>query len=192
MRTWIITAAVAGGLVAAPAGLAAQAGPGAPTHEFGADLGATYTSIGSGCTGSCGIFSVATPVDLRVGFLTGGPFSIEPRLALSYMVATSGGGHVLVFTPGVNVLYKLGGWSGASGLMGPYVTAGAAVELTDVGGFGGSTTQPAINVGLGQRLAWGSAAFRPEAFVRYRLENKTHGVPAYFDIGLRIGVSLFH
>jgi hypothetical protein len=192
MRRAMIVAAVTGGLWLAPASLTAQEnGIARPSHEFGVDLSGMYTNMGSPCAENCGALTIATPVDLRIGFLMEGPWSVEPRLGLLYQASTSGEGHVLQFTPGINVLYAFGARSGPNGVIGPYLTAGAALEVADLGDFGGSATQVAVNLGLGQRMAWGSAAFRPEAFVRYRFRNAYDGVPSYFDLGVRIGVSLF-
>ena len=186
-------AAAIGGLILAPALASAQAKGGemgAPRHELGVDLTLMYTHVGSGCSTDCSFFGLQTPVDVRLGFLGSGPLSVEPRFSLSYL--TGGGGHLLQFAPGVNFLYQFGQRSGTHNLMGPYLTAGAALALVDASGTAGSSTQVSLNVGIGKRIAWESAAFRPEAFFRYNFENSSKGIPASFDLGARIGLSFFH
>jgi len=189
-----VVAVAVGGLVLAPALAIAQAkgGETGARHEFGVDLSLMYTKEGSGCSTDCSLFRALTPVDVRIGFLSSGPLSVEPRFALSYI--TGGGAHLLQFTPGLNVLYGFGTRSGLHNSMGPYLTGGAALSLTHVGAGGTSTsaTQVSVNVGIGTRKAWGSAAFRPEAFFRYNFENSGKGIPASFDLGARIGLSFFH
>lgn len=193
---WKLSAAAAaaiGGLILAPALASAQARGGemgAPRHELGVDLTLMYTHVGSGCSTDCSFFRFMTPVDVRVGFLGSGPVSFEPRFTLNYV--TGGGGHALQFAPGLNVLYHFGQRSGTHNLMGPYFTAGIAVDLIDVSGTAGSSTQASVNVGIGKRIAWESAAFRPEAFLRYNFENRSKGIAATFDLGARIGLSFFH
>jgi hypothetical protein len=184
-------AAAVGGLVLAPALAMAQAkgGETSARHEFGVDLSLMYTHIGSGCTTDCSLFSAVTPLDVRIAFHSSGPLAVEPRFGLSYV--TGGGGHVLHFTPDINLLYAFG----AHRVMGPYLTAGVGVDLTDVGVSGGtsaSATQLSINVGIGTRKPWGTGAFRPEAFFRYNFENTSKGIPSSFDLGARIGLSFFH
>src|SRR2546429_9460777 len=98
-----VVAAVA--LMALPHLALAQRGAAKSTHEFGVDFGAAFGHVGSGCTASCGTFEAGTPVDLRVGFLTGS-MSVEPRVSLSYL--SQGGGHLLVFSPDVNLLKPMG------------------------------------------------------------------------------------
>ncbi len=184
--------AVGAGLMLAAVGATAQEMGGRPEHELGVDLALMYTKEGSGCATDCGFFTAATPVDLRIGFLTSGPLSVEPRLTFDYVAGS--GAHALHTMPGVNVLYQIGTGSGHKGLMGPYLTAGAAIDIIDVGGGGvsGSATQPSVNVGIGDRVAWGTAAFRPEAFFRYNFENSGKGIASSFDVGVRVGISLFH
>jgi len=189
-------AAVIVGLVLVPAMGSAQVKSGemgAPRHELGVDLTVMYTHVGSSCRTDCSELKLMTPVDVRLGFLGSGPLSVEPRFTLAYV--TGGGGHVLQFAPGVNFLYQFGQRSGAHNLMGPYFTAGVGLALVDVGvsgGTGGSSTQVSLNAGIGTRIAWESAAFRPEGFIRYNFENTSKGIPSSLDLGARIGISLFH
>ena len=53
-------------------------------REFGVDLAAVYTKPScDGCSGH--IISFATPVDVRMGFLSGGPLSFEVRFTGSLL-----------------------------------------------------------------------------------------------------------
>lgn len=189
------TAMVMAGL-AAPAAAFAQMQHnmgGMPKHEFGVDLAAFYSHTGSGCSTNCGTFNVGTPVDVRIGFATSGPLSFEPRFTLAYI--TGGGGHLLSFNPDINILYRLGPGSGQHNLMGAYVTGGIALAVASaaVSGSPSSTaTQFSVNAGVGTRMAYESGAFRPEAFFRYNFENKSKSIPSSYDIGARIGLSLWH
>jgi hypothetical protein len=171
----------------------ARAQMGRPMHEFGVDLAAMYQKVGSGCSTDCGYFQVGVPVDLRIGFLTQGPLSVEPRLTFSYL--SGGGGHLLAFDPHLNVLYRLGAGTGPHSMMGPYVTVGAGVAIVNAsvsGGTSSTSTQLSVNAGIGMRSAFESAAFRPEAFFAYNFENKGKNIPSSIAIGARIGLSFFH
>ena len=162
-----------------------------PRHEFGVDVAAMYSKVGSGCATDCGVFSIMTPVDVRVGWLSRGALSFETRFGLAY--ATGGGGHVLTFSPGLNLLYRMGAPEGPNGMMGMYLTGGVGIAYTDIGisgGGGGSDTQFSINAGVGNRSALGNAAFRPELFVRFDLESDNS--PSTFNLGARLGLSFFH
>lgn len=192
MRRSIVLAVVAGGVFLAPAALTAQAKGGAgPSHEFGVDLSAVYTKLASGCTTNCGMFTVMTPVDVRIGFLVSAHLSVEPRFTLGYR--SYAGSHLLDFVPGFNLLYRLGPGTAKAPWAGPYVTGGVAYEMVQSGGSGSSATatQVSLNVGIGQRVAWGTVAFRPELFGRYNAENRNHGVPASYEGGIRVGISVF-
>ncbi len=187
--------ATLGALALVPAAAFAQGRAGmaeAPKHELGVDVSMAFEKVGS-CTTNCSAFAVSTPVDVRLGFLMSSGLSIEPRFTFNWV--TGFGGHGLVFTPDVNVLIPFGTRSGQHGLMGPYVTGGASLVVTNTGVSGGastSSTQFGLNVGVGLRRAWESAAFRPEAFFRYNFENTSKGIPSSFDIGARLGISFFH
>ena len=173
-------------LTAAIARAQAPAGAGAaPTLEFGVDLTTYYTQIGGGCTTDCGLFSVGTPVDVRVGIVSG-PLTVEPRLAATY-ITRPGSGHVLSLTSGLNVLVRMGPGTGQHNLMGVYLTGGGTYKLVDTGT---SAHQFSVNVGVGDRVAFGSGAWRPEAFFRYNFKNST--VVSSWDVGVRLGLSLWH
>ena len=165
----------------------------APKHELGVDVSMAFEKVGSGCATNCSGFVLSTPVDVRLGFLMSSGLSIEPRFTLNWV--TGFGGHALQFTPDVNVLIPFGTRSGQHRLMGPYFTGGASLAVINTGVSGGasaSSTQFGLNVGVGLRRAWESAAFRPEAFFRYNFENTSKGIPSSFDIGARLGISFFH
>ncbi len=189
MRRSLATTLVMAG-VALPAALRAQAMPGGhaqPEHELGVDLGVVYSHIGSGCSQSCGIFQVVTPVDVRIGFIGRGGTSVEPRFSVAW--ATGSGGHSLLLQPDINVLLPTGK---RTGMLGEYVTFGAGLKYFDVNTGLGSTsaTQFSVNGGFGDRSAWGSGAFRPELTLVYAFEN--NNFPSAISIGVRLGLSLWH
>jgi hypothetical protein len=181
------TALVAVGLVAAPSIARAQMA-GMPHHEFGVDVGIGYAKP----SGGTGTFAIATPVDVRVGFVSSGSMMVEPRFTLNFI---SGGGTFIAFDPGVNVLFKLGQGTGMHNLMGPYFTVGADANIVSSKPSGGTSTSGAIigvNGGIGTRMPYGSGATRLEAFVGYKLKNTSLLSPNTFVIGARIGLSLWH
>ena len=196
-----ITLAVSIGIVAAGLGSAAPAQgqtTGMPTHEFGVDLGVAYHNIASSVSGGSSVseFSVATPVDLRVGFISASPTSLELRLVASLLTASGGGATVTAYSlmPDVNVLYKLGAGHGPHNLLGPYFTAGVGAGLSGISdGSSTSGVNVTINVGVGARGAFGTGATRGEFFVAYTPKNDKIG-PAGNEItmGVRLGISLWH
>src|SRR5689334_2127850 len=86
-----------------------------PTHEFGVDLGVVYSKPSGGSS----VVSIATPVDVRVGFVSAG--SIQPELRMTFSFVTTSGFHSLNFDPGVNLLMRMGS---ATNMHGPYLTVG--------------------------------------------------------------------
>ena len=184
MRKLLGGAVAAVALMAAPTVAAAQ---GAAKHEFGADLAFVYNSP----DGLDGYFNIFTPVDLRVGFMSGEKMTWEPRVTLLYTSDNSqggGGDAAYAFDLGLNLTYGMSPQGNKGGM---YLTGGAAVQLIDLGG-GTSGSIIAFNGGLGTRSAWGSGAFRPEAFIEYALENTDLGVPSTISFGVRLGYSLWH
>jgi outer membrane protein with beta-barrel domain len=172
-------------LALVPAMAAAQHSMENPKHELGVDLGIMYSKP----KGGDGVFSIGTPVDVRIGFVSGGKLEVEPRFTFNY--ASGGGDNAYVFTPDINLLFGL---SADGNRKGPYFTAGAGVDLTHVsiGGVSASTSQFNFNGGIGTRVPYESGAFRLEAFARYLLKNTSKGLPNTLDIGARIGLSLWH
>ena len=175
-----------GALVAIPSLAVAQG----PKHEFGVDLAAVYTMPScSGCSGH--VISLVTPVDVRVGFVSGGPLSFEVRFTGMLSSASGGGSSVTAIAvgSGLNLLYRL---SGTSANHNVYVTFGGALEyskVTDVD----AVTDVTLNAGVGMRSPWGnSAASRAEAFVAYTLKNTKNETPAMIHIGARLGFSFLH
>ena len=186
MRKLLGSALVAVALVAAPAVAAAQ-GSSAAKHEFGVDLAFAYVSP----DGGDGFFNIFSPVDLRVGFISGQKMTIEPRVTIAYTSDLTGGGGGDAgydFGLGLNLTYGMSPGGNKSGL---YLTGGAGVELLDFGG-GTSGSLISFNAGLGTRSPWGSSAFRPEAFFNYALENTDLGAPSVMSFGLRLGLSFWH
>jgi hypothetical protein len=192
MKRTLGTALAVVALVSLPAVARAQM-TGMPTHEFGVDVGLAYSHVGSGCTTDCGTFSVSTPVDVRIGFISSGPMMVEPRFTFALI---TGGGTLIMFDPDVNVLFRMGAGTGMQHLMGPYLTAGVGAHIESLSPSGGGTSTSgaafAINGGIGTRVSYGSGATRAEAFVKYIFESAKIGVPATLQVGARLGLSLFH
>ena len=168
-------------LAAAQRRAATEAGP---QHELGVDLAFQYVSVGSG--GGSGV-RLAAPVDVRVGFLSRSQTMFEGRVAVLW---DSNVGAV-DFQPGVNVLHQLKRGTGTRGLMrATYVTGGVGLNMTKAGSGASTETQFAINGGIGKRLPYESAVFRPEAFLAYAFSTST--LPSEFSIGVRLGLSFWH
>lgn len=181
---------LAGSLVAvsllAPAEIQAQA----PTHEFGVDVGVSYSDPSPGS----GVFLINGPIgDIRIGFITSKSMMLETRFNF---VFASGGGTTIVFDPGLNLLFKMGQGTGTRNLMGMYLTVGADAAIISVKTTGfpsNSGVVPTINAGIGSRMAWGSnGAKRAELFVAYTLKNSDLGVPNTLTLGARLGLSFLH
>jgi hypothetical protein len=139
--------------------------------------------------GGDGTFSIGTPVDVRIGFASGGKIMVEPRFTFNF--ASGGGNNAYSFTPDINVLFALGGDHKKGG----YFTVGAGVNLDHVkiSGLGSaSTSQFGFNGGFGTRVPYESGAIRLEAVARYLLKNTGKGLPSEFQIVGRIGLSLWH
>jgi hypothetical protein len=179
----VLTAAA---LVALPQVVVAQRGRassgGGAKNEFGVDLGAAFGHVGSGCTASCGTFEAGTPVDLRVGFLTGS-MSVEPRVSLSYI--SQGGGHVLVFSPDVNLLKPMGSSTARKGV---YLTGGLGLNVISVSGSS-SENQFSLNGGVGTRIPMESNAWRLEGFFKYNFESGA--LASTWNLGARVGMSFW-
>jgi hypothetical protein len=190
MRKLLGTALVVAGTVV-PGVAAAQMGHdmgGMPKHEFGVDVFAAYQKPSGGSGG----LLVATPVDVRVGFVSSGSMMFETRSSFSF---ASGGGTFIGFNPGVNVLFRIGQGTGNHNLMGRYFTVGADInvqsfKITGLPSASGAVI--AINGGVGTRMAYGSAATRIELFGRYLLKNTKLGSPNTLQVGARLGLSLWH
>src|SRR5437773_329538 len=71
-----------------------------------------------------------------------------------------------------------------------YVTGGVGLNITKAGSGASTATQFVLNGGLGKRLPYESAVFRPEAFIAYAFKTST--VPSEFSIGVRLGLSFWH
>lgn len=158
------------------------------------DLGVTSTKR-DGFDGR--ILRIGSPVDVRLGFVTSRPLMLETRFRLGYTRSEDAWG--LSLGPSLNLLWRLVHGSGYANQMGPYLTAGAGVEYTRVRGPATNGTQSAtqlgVTLGLGSRIGWGTAAFRPELFIHRVFESHTPGdpqhVPASSTVGARLGISLW-
>lgn len=182
MRKTIVSALllVLVGLV--PAALDAQRRPAAPSarYEFGVDVGAAYSKPEN----QDGGIEIGTPVDVRVGLVRSGRMMWEPRFTFGF--SSVGGTSRYAFGPGVNVLYAM---EGSSHRQGMFLTGGGGLLLVDDGTTSGTVLS--INGAIGWRKPYGSAAWRYELGIRYEFENQDLGEPATFNIGGRIGVSLW-
>ena len=164
-----------------------------PRHEFGIDLGIASVKADEGER----VLMIGTPIDVRIGFVTASPWMLETRFGFEYLGADDGS--LLSFSPGLNLLWRLGPGTGLANQMGPYVTVGGNAEYarfsSDITDESESATQLGVNVGIGTRLAWGSAAFRPELFFQKSFESgeveDDDFVPAGTAFGLRVGISLW-
>ncbi len=187
MRKWIGSGLLVTVLALLPARAPAQRRAPAeagPRNELGVDLAFQYVSVGS--NGGSGI-QLAAPVDARVGFLSRGPNMFEVRASVDW---DSNFGTV-AFSPGVNVLHLLKRGSGTRGLMrAPYVTAGVGLNIFKFGSGASTETQFAIGGGVGKRLPYGSAVFRPEGYLAYAFSSGA--LPSSFSLGVRLGLSFWH
>jgi hypothetical protein len=187
MRKLLAVAALASGLALVPALGRAQGGIGTmPHHEFGVDLAMVYQSP----SGGNGVFQIMTPVDVRLGFVSASKVSLEPRLVLNFV--SSSGSTAYDIGPDLNVLWKLGAGHGPHNLMGPYLTAGAGINIISFGSGNSSGATVTLNAGIGTRARYGSGAFRLEGFVAYTPRNTSLGTASTLAIGARAGVSLWH
>jgi hypothetical protein len=171
-------------VIAAAQGAGAQHGAmGSARHELGVDLSAAYSH--ESFTPSFNHFLIATPVDVRIGFMSRSRIMFEPRFAFTFdSKELVTGQSAYVFTPDLNVLF------GKNQKNGLYLTAGAGVDLLHAAGA--SATQFGLNGGVGTRSPYESGAIRLEAFVQYRFKNTNKGLPTTLSIGGRIGLSLWH
>ena len=189
MRRLIAAVALLAGAAAVPTTLLAQGM--APHHEFGVDVGLGVLSPSGGSSH----FVLATPVDVRLGFVSASPLSWEGRLTLIYDSRGYGSNAAYSLAPDIQALLKLGKGGGPRGLLGAYETAGMGLDFRDApNGTGGtnSTALLRINGGIGDRLPYGSGAVRIEGFVAYDFKSTTLGVPATVEVGARVGLSLWH
>lgn len=183
MRKLIGSAVLVAAVCAIPASAHAQrraAAAGGPKHEFGIDAVVAYSKP----EGADGQFSIFTPVDIRVGFMTAKKMMWESHLGLFF---TSGGVDGYDISVGLNAVTPLGRGTHRSG---PYWTAGAAINLVDDGTDSGAILS--LNGGVGKRSPYGSGASRLTGFVSYSFENTSLAVPSILSFGARIGLSLWH
>ena len=191
MRNLLGRTAVAVALVAAPATLLAQGAT--PRHEFGIDLGLGFHSYSSPGVGSTTSFEAMTPVDVRMGFVSASPLSVEGRLVFDFNSRGIGANASYLLAPDVNLLYKLG--RGSTWRRGAYLTGGLGLALANASNGAGGTRSgiiASLNGGIGTRIPSGSAAWRLEGFLAYAFRNTSLGEPGTLTIGGRVGLSLWH
>jgi hypothetical protein len=157
------------------------AASGGAKHEFGVDIGVAYVKPDQVDGG----IVIGTPVDVRVGLVSGKKMMWEPRFALFF--STVGGSTIYQFNPGVNVLFANSPGGHRNGM---YFTVGGGLALGDLGG--GSGTAFSANGGVGWRKPYGGGAWRYELFVQYDSESLELLQPSTISIGGRIGISLWH
>lgn len=191
MRTLIGRVVMVTALAALPAALCAQRRAAAmeagPQHEFGIDVAFQYIDRGSGVGGGV---QLAAPVDVRIGFLSRSKVMFEARGSLAYDSKGTGTAATLAFSPGVNALYQLHRGTGTHGLIhAPYLTGGLGLNIVKAGSAG-TETQVAIGAGIGTRVQYESAAFRPEGYIAYAFSSGF--LPHAFAIGVRAGLSFWH
>ena len=148
-------------------------------HEIGVDAALAWVKP----SGADGRLTILTPVDVRLGFASRGPLSLEPRFS---MFLQADGGTRYSIDPGLNVLYRLGGTAVNHN---QYLTFGADIDLEKAGPSGAIF---ALNGGYGMRRPWGAGAFRTEFFFRYAFEDTQLGAPNTFSLGVRAGLSMWH
>jgi hypothetical protein len=159
----------------------------APKYEFGVDAAVAYTKPDEGD----GVFQIAAPLDVRVGFLRPDPLTFEPRFTFNFQ--SGGGVGSTVFTPTLNVLYQQN--KRALVQRGMYFTAGLGLNIVrftideDVSPTGEdeseTETEPVINFGVGTRRSITQGGFRPEGFIAYGFDSEA------LTIGARLGLSFW-
>ena len=186
MRRTLGSALIVTGMMLAPAVAVAQHDMGGmPPHEVGVDLGIAYLSPSGGNS----IFSIGTPVDVRLGFVMHSGWSFEPRVIFQYL--SSSGNSIHNIDLDANALFPVG--SGSTYRKGMYLTAGGGLDFTNTAGITGrSGTLLQINGGIGTRVPYETGAIRLEAYAKYRLQDTSIGFPNTFEIGGRVGLSLWH
>lgn len=163
------------------------AAPGGPKHELGVDLAFQFIDRGAGVGGGV---QLASPVDVRWGFMSRSNVHFEVRGSLAYDSKLAGGEASLAFSPGINVLYQLKRGTGTRGMMrAPYVTGGVGLNMVKLGAAG-TETQFALGGGVGTRLPAGGLVFRPEGYLAYAFESGF--LPRAFTLGVRLGFSFWH
>ena len=180
MRRTLSSALVVTGMMLAPALAAAQHNMGAPAHEIGVDLGLAYWHP----SGGSGYVTLGTPVDARLGFVMHSGWTLEPRVILQIASGPLSGHNIDL---DVNALFPAG--SGSNYRKGMYLTAGGGLDFV---GDGVSGTRLQINGGIGTRVPYESGAWRMEAYVKYHFQDTGTGFPNTFELGGRIGLSLWH
>ena len=165
----------------------------APTKEFGVDM--SVASVGFDGENDR-FLAIDSPVDVRIGVLTGSPVGFETRFGLAYR--SDGDGSLLRFSPALNAVI---GMSGVRRHLGPYFTGGVLMDMVRFSDSSDSDsqTQFGVNIGVGNRMEWGSSsAIRTELFVTKKFEKGNPGLfdsdymPGSLAFGLRLGISFFN
>jgi hypothetical protein len=189
MRKHIGSIAFVALMVSVPALAEAQrraAPSGGAKHEFGIDVGLAYYDPDAGESG----IRFATPLDVRVGFVTAKKLQWEGRVGILFDSKGTGTEGTHVVTLGVNGVYAM---TPAGNRRGMYLTGGAGLNLVDFGAASG--TGFALNGAIGWRKPYGNAALRYEVGLKYDGEVADGAVvlvPKTISIGGRIGLSFWH
>ena len=153
-------------------------------HEVGVDITAFYQRLSLAGLSSNQIL-IGTPVDARLGVAAGDKSTVEPRINFAYhSKGNSNGGASYEFIPDVNLT-----WGFQSNKKGAYLTAGAALRMEH---DTSTQTQFGFNGGIGTRIPYEAGAIRVEAFGQYFLKKTADAIPNELNIGVRIGLSLWH
>lgn len=153
-------------------------------HELGADIAGMYQRFSLAGSSSNDVL-IGTPVDLRIGFASGAKATIEPRIVFAFhSKGNSNGGAAYEFDPTLNLT-----WGFNSNKQGGYLTVGGALRMAH---DTSTLTQFGFNGGVGTRIPYEAGAIRLEAFGAYFLKKAADGIPNELDIGVRIGLSLWH
>jgi len=155
-------------------------------HEVGVDLGMFYQKPSS----NRGVFNVGTPIDVRLGIPIHG-WTLEPRVGFTFQSSSIGSAHDVNLD--LNAVLPVG--SGSSYRKGMYLTAGGGLDFKggNVQGFPSpDATLAQLNAGIGTRVPYGPAAIRVETYMKYHFRDRNIGYTNTFDIGVRVGLSLWH
>ena len=160
---------------------------GGAKHEFGIDIGLGYYDPDGGDSG----LRFATPLDVRVGFVTAKKLQWEGRVGIRFDSKGAGGTEgTHEISLGANGVYAMTPRGNRSGM---YLTGGAGISMRDVGTLSG--TGFSLNAAIGWRKPAGNAALRYEVGLKYDGEVADGAVvlvPKTITIGGRIGLSLWH
>ena len=166
---------------------------GAPKLEFGVDLRVMSSKLD--VPQAERVFSIGTPVDVRIGFVRSQPLMLETRFTFTHNGSCDAS--FTSFAPSLNVHGRLGDGAGLHNQMAPYLTAGLLMQMLRASNDNDSNSQTryGLTAGAGTRIAWGTVAFRPEVFMARHFEKGELAdddfVPGEFAFGVLFGLSFY-